>query len=64
MNSVLMCTSSVLYIYLLINFIGKQQSMSKRDRNRQEAIWELLQTERAYIRSLQTILDVSSFWIE
>lgn len=35
--------------------------MSKRDRNRQEAIWELLQTERAYIRSLQIILDVSSW---
>ena len=33
--------------------------MTKRERDQQEAIWELLNTEVDYIKKLKVIIDVS-----
>lgn len=36
------------------------QDLSKSQKDHQEAIWELLQTELDYIRKVKVIIDVSA----
>ncbi|XP_012944341.1 pleckstrin homology domain-containing family G member 5 [Aplysia californica] len=39
-------------------FVAGHEGMSKKQQERQEAVWELLQTEVSYIRQIRVIIDV------
>lgn len=41
------------------DIVDKHETLSKRQRDQQEAIWELLTTEVEYIRKLRAVIDVS-----
>jgi pleckstrin homology domain-containing family G member 5 len=41
------------------DIVDGHESLSKRQRDQQEAIWELLSTEVEYIRKLRAVIDVS-----
>jgi len=41
-----------------VDIVVNHDRLNKRQRDQQEAIWELLSTEVEYIRKLRTIIDV------
>jgi len=41
-----------------IDIVANHAQLSKRQRDQQEAVWELLSTEVEYIRKLRAIIDV------
>jgi len=41
-----------------IDIVASHEKLTKRQRDQQEAVWELLSTEVEYIRKLRAIIDV------
>jgi len=41
-----------------IDIVANHDQLNKRQRDQQEAVWELLSTEVEYIRKLRAIIDV------
>jgi pleckstrin homology domain-containing family G member 5 len=46
------------------DIVAGHERLNKRQRDQQEAVWELLSTEIEYIRKLRVIIDVSFFSIK
>lgn len=41
------------------DIVANHESLNKRQRDQQEAVWELLSTEVEYLRKLRVVIDVS-----
>jgi len=53
----IICGSAMIQVFYYAHCI--LQGLTKRQHDQQEAIWELLQTEINYIKTLRVITDVS-----